>query len=177
MGNEPHVLEHRLSMPAAKKMLEVYAYYKGKDGSEEDDGTLLRFIEIVGKKESDARNLCILPGLSTVEATFDGTSYPAYCDHWVSNVVSRTGFLDTLEDTLGFSPKVDFNAGVVAAGEAQIESTVTGNTTATTFSREASAAALKETLAPHADVRIATCLEETRGWSDAVRRFVRGLCE
>ena len=33
----------------------------------------------------------------------------------------------TLEDTLGFTPKVDFNAGVVAAGEAQIESTVTGN--------------------------------------------------
>ena len=41
--------------------------------------------------------------------------------------MSRRGFLDTLEDTLGFSPKVDFNAGVVAAGEAQIESTVTGN--------------------------------------------------
>ena len=38
------------------------------------------------------------------------------------------GFLRTLEDTLGFTPKVDFNAGVVAAGEAQIESTVTGNT-------------------------------------------------
>ena len=51
----------------------------------------------------------------------------AYCDHWVSNVVSRRGFLDTLEETLGFTPKVDFNAGVVAAGEAQIESTVTGN--------------------------------------------------
>ena len=33
----------------------------------------------------------------------------------------------TLEETLGFTPKVDFNAGVVAAGEAQIESTVTGN--------------------------------------------------
>lgn len=32
-----------------------------------------------------------------------------------------------LEDTLGFTPKVDFNAGVVAAGEAKIESTVTGN--------------------------------------------------
>ena len=36
-------------------------------------------------------------------------------------------FLKTLNDTLGFSPKVNFNAGVVAAGEAQIESTVTGN--------------------------------------------------
>ena len=51
----------------------------------------------------------------------------AYCDHWVSNVRSRVGFLETLEETLGFTPKVDFNAGVVAAGEAQIESTVTGN--------------------------------------------------
>ena len=50
-----------------------------------------------------------------------------YFDHWVSNVVDRTGFLDTLHETLGFTPKVDFNAGVVAAGEAQIESTVTGN--------------------------------------------------
>lgn len=40
---------------------------------------------------------------------------------------SRTEFLSTLHDTLGFEPKVDFNAGVVAAGEAQIESTVTGN--------------------------------------------------
>merc|ERR1712217_507500 len=58
----------------------------------------------------------------------EATSLPAYCDHWVSNVVSRTGFLDTLNDTLGFTPKVDVNAGVVAAGEAQIESTVTGNT-------------------------------------------------
>jgi hypothetical protein len=66
--------------------------------------------------------------------------------------MSRNGFLETLEETLGFTPKVghhfdigcgvcsrcnlktqllllkvDFNAGVVAAGEAQIESTVTGN--------------------------------------------------
>jgi hypothetical protein len=42
-------------------------------------------------------------------------------------VASRTGFLKTLEETLGFTPKADFNAGVVAAGEAQIESTVTGS--------------------------------------------------
>jgi len=57
----------------------------------------------------------------------DNVAVPAYFDHWVSNVVDRTGFLDTLHETLGFTPKVDFNAGVVAAGEAQIESTVTGN--------------------------------------------------
>ena len=51
-----------------------------------------------------------------MEATFDGTVLPAYCDHWVSNVRSRVGFLKTMEETLGFTPKVDFNAGVVAAG-------------------------------------------------------------
>ena len=32
-----------------------------------------------------------------------------------------------LRDTLGFTPKVDFNAGIIAAGEAIIESIVTGN--------------------------------------------------
>ena len=63
-----------------------------------------------------------------MEASFDGTGLAAYCDHWVSNVRSRVGFLETLEETLGFTPKVDFNAGVVAAGEAQSESTVMGNT-------------------------------------------------
>ena len=35
--------------------------------------------------------------------------------------------MDTLSDVLSFVPIVDFNAGVVAAGEAQIESTVIGN--------------------------------------------------
>ena len=43
-------------------------------------------------------------------------------------MLDREGFLRTLEEALGFTPKVDFNAGVVAAGEARIESTVTGNT-------------------------------------------------
>jgi len=105
------------------RILEVFAYYQGETGSSDaDQGTLLRFVE-----EKDASNFWVLPGIQPVEATFDEVSLPAYCDHWVSNVVSRRGFLDTLEDTLGFTPKVDFNAGVVAAGEAQIESTVTGN--------------------------------------------------
>ena len=45
----------------------------------------------------------------------------------VSNVTDREGFLKTLEDTLGFAPKVDFNAGVISAGDAVIESTVVGN--------------------------------------------------
>jgi hypothetical protein len=102
------------------RVLEVYAYYRGKDKSSgADPGTLLRFVEEDG--------CWCLPGIERVDATYDSGSSAAFCDHWVSNVVSREGFLDTLNDTLGFSPKVDFNAGVVAAGEAQIESTVTGN--------------------------------------------------
>jgi len=108
------------------KVLEVYAYYQGDVRiSEADCGTVLRFVE---KGEAGGNSIpCILPGLEPVEAVFDPSSQAAYCDHWVSNVISRTGFIDTLENVLDFTPKVDFNAGVVAAGEAQIESTVTGN--------------------------------------------------
>jgi hypothetical protein len=88
------------------KILEVYAYYKGdKCTSDADHGTLLRFVEGM-----DASSDAVLPGVQKVEATFDGITLPAFCDHWVSNVVSREGFLDTLHDTLGFTPKVDFNA-------------------------------------------------------------------
>ena len=105
------------------KILEVFSYYKNEKGGEVDYGTKLRFVQ----REDVPLEAPILPGFKNVEAAFDDTCMPAYCDHWVSNVISRTGFLDTLEETLGFSPKVDFNAGVVAAGEAQIESTVTGN--------------------------------------------------
>jgi len=115
------------------KVFQAFAYYSRTQESRPDEdidvakspekGTLLRFVEV----DSEIRGFCILPGLVEVEAVFDAVSQPAYCDHWVSNVFSRTEFLRTLEDTLGFTPKVDFNAGVVAAGEAQIESTVTGN--------------------------------------------------
>mmetsp|Transcript_21505 Transcript_21505/g.45143 ORF Transcript_21505/g.45143 Transcript_21505/m.45143 type:complete len:707 (-) Transcript_21505:160-2280(-) len=108
-------------------VLEVFAYYEGeKQVSDPDEGTRLRFLEIVGDG-SNLHELCKLPGIAPVHAKFNSSCHSAYFDHWVSNVVSRTGFLDTLEDTLQFTPKVDFNAGVVAAGEAQIESTVTGN--------------------------------------------------
>jgi 4-hydroxyphenylpyruvate dioxygenase-like putative hemolysin len=106
------------------KVLEVYSYYKNEKGGEVDKGTRLRFVQRMGVESDEG---LILPGFVPVEATFDKSCMPAYCDHWVSNVISRTGFLETLEETLGFTPKVDFNAGVVAAGEAQIESTVTGN--------------------------------------------------
>jgi hypothetical protein len=118
------------------KVLEVYAFYAGEKNlsgpNEAEKGTMLRFIQMkedattIGKKDNTGP--CKLPGFTPVDAIFDGLSEPCYFDHWVSNVVSRTGFIDTLNDTLGFIPKVDFNAGVVAAGEAQIESTVAGNT-------------------------------------------------
>ena len=87
------------------RVLEVYAYYQGEiRSSEADIGTVLRFVQ----KDSvgDDTMPCLLPGLEPVEATFDPSAQAAYCDHWVSNVVSRTGFLDTLEETLGFTPKV-----------------------------------------------------------------------
>jgi len=118
------------------KILEVFAYYQGDiQTSDADRGTLIRFVE----EDGTGPPLCVLPGVQKVDAVFDGVSLPAYCDHWVSNVVSREGFLETLEQTLGFTPKVDFNAGVVAAGEAQIESTVTGNSPGSTISDFAAA--------------------------------------
>ena len=38
----------------------------------------------------------MLPGLVDVNAKFDGTTIPAYSDHWVSNVFDREGFLTIL---------------------------------------------------------------------------------
>eukprot|EP00581_Thalassiosira_minuscula_P018699 CAMPEP_0183712152 /NCGR_PEP_ID=MMETSP0737-20130205/7373_1 /TAXON_ID=385413 /ORGANISM="Thalassiosira miniscula, Strain CCMP1093" /LENGTH=775 /DNA_ID=CAMNT_0025940731 /DNA_START=4 /DNA_END=2331 /DNA_ORIENTATION=- len=113
-------------------VLEVFAYYDGEhhrsDGSAKaDTGTRLRFVEPSSMEKCGGGGRgCNLPGIVPLSAEFRSCQ-PAYFDHWVSNVVSRTGFLETLEDVLSFTPKVDFNAGVVAAGEAQIESTVTGN--------------------------------------------------
>ena len=104
-------------------MFEVFAYYK-PGSNEPDTGTILRFIE----RRDPPADCPLLPGLLGVSAHYSTLSVPAFSDHWVSNVFDRKQFLQTLEDTLGFTPKVDFNAGVVAAGEAIIESTVTGNT-------------------------------------------------
>lgn len=118
------------------RILEVYAYYQGQTGKDAPDvGTLLRFIE----PPAGAGVAFTLPGIEPVEASFDGTSLPVYFDHWVSNVLNRDRFLTTLEETMKFSTKVNFNAGVVAAGEAQIESTVTGNTSVNKFDAEAEA--------------------------------------
>lgn len=100
------------------RIMEVFAYYS-KDGNA-DEGTVIRFVDTQSS---------LLPGFNEEHAVFsDGLA--AYSDHWVSNVFNRQQFLSTLEDTLGFTPKVDFNAGVVSAGQAIIESTVTGNSPA-----------------------------------------------
>mmetsp|Transcript_6671 Transcript_6671/g.8906 ORF Transcript_6671/g.8906 Transcript_6671/m.8906 type:complete len:655 (-) Transcript_6671:258-2222(-) len=106
------------------RTLEVFAYYN-KAGDAPDRGTRLRFIE--SGKESTVN---ILPGLSLSPdqaPEFPKDASPFYSDHWVSNVFDRESFLKNLFDTLAFTPKVNFNAGVVGAGEAVIESTVTGN--------------------------------------------------
>ena len=126
-GAEGPVRVYGAGSPEQTRVLEVFAYYSTDDPSAADEGTVLRFVER-GAAAAPGDD-CVLPGLVATEAPvfLDAGVTSAYSDHWVSNVVDRTGFLDTLNDTLGFSPKVDFNAGVVAAGEAIIESTVTGN--------------------------------------------------
>ena len=121
----PNLLMQDVKEYSTAKILEVYAYYSGADDDPAaEKGTLLRFIQ----QKSTNKSSLILPGLAPVTSTFDRSCYPVYCDHWVSNVISRTKFLNVLNDTLGFTIKANFNAGVVAAGEAQIESTVSGNT-------------------------------------------------
>ncbi len=119
----PKLIDSYQNIGQNVKVLEVYAYYRDSNKEQPDEGTILRFI---GSSSDDA--FYEATGFEKVKSEFHQPTYAAYFDHWVSNVHSRTDFLDTLHDTLGFTPKVDFNAGVVAAGEAQIESTVTGNT-------------------------------------------------
>ena len=90
------------------RVLDVLAYYTGEKGvSEADTGTVIRFVERSSAAAADVSGHLPLPGLSPVAAEFDcGGVLPAYCDHWVSNVRSRVGFLQTLQETLGFTPKV-----------------------------------------------------------------------
>lgn len=111
-------------------VLEACAYYlPPKEGEElqADGGTILRYVEIQNSGDKKAPPL---PGFSECEVgeytRLVGKSV-AYSDHWVSNVVDREGFMQCMSEVLGFTSKVDFNAGVVAAGEAVIESTVIGN--------------------------------------------------
>ena len=83
------------------RVLDVWAYYAGAKG-EADVGTSIRFVE----RTSNEAVTIPLPGLTAQPATFPSDVLPAYCDHWVSNVRSREGFLRVLEETLGFTPKV-----------------------------------------------------------------------
>lgn len=93
------------------KVVELYTFYKG-DNNDADLGTRMRFSERVG---ANALKLS-LPGFQYLKAEFPVDMHPTYYDHWVSNVYNRKQYLDTLKDLVGFTPKVDFNAGVVAAG-------------------------------------------------------------
>lgn len=96
------------------KVVELYTFYKGSsDAHDEPDlGTRMRFSERVG---ANALKMS-LPGFQYMTADFPIGVHQTYFDHWVSNVFNRKQYLDTLKDLVGFIPKVDFNAGVVAAG-------------------------------------------------------------
>jgi hypothetical protein len=96
------------------KVLECYAYYLPATASDSgskvaDRGTTLRFVE--RPATSGNTTALPLPGLVGVEATYDKSGTAAYADHWVSNVIDREGFLTTLEDCLGFTPKVRAEGG------------------------------------------------------------------
>ena len=99
---------------------DAFYFYGAEDAAAADDGTVLRFH---GRGRDGP-----VPGLGGIAATYPDGAVPAYSDHWVSNVSDRKLTLKTLKDTLGLVPKVEFDAGVVAAGEAVIESTVAGAT-------------------------------------------------
>ena len=63
-------------------MFEVFAYYQGEENVlTADEGTRLRFVEPI--KPSVGK--CVLPGMCSVDATFQDSCQPAYFDHWVSN--------------------------------------------------------------------------------------------
>ena len=86
------------------KVFEAYAYYKNDIGGVIDKGTRIRYVE--KSNEKDTMTGADLPGFQSVDAHFNDGCMAAYCDHWVSNVVSRTGFIETLTDLLDFTPKV-----------------------------------------------------------------------
>ena len=94
---------HAYESGGAVRVLDVFAYYAGAKGkSAADVGTCIRFVERASTDPADMP----LPGLQGLLAAFPPDVLPAYCDHWVSNVRSRVGFLETLQETLGFTPKV-----------------------------------------------------------------------
>ena len=97
--------EYKESDGSTTKVLQVFAYYEHSEDTARsaDRGTLLRFSE---SDDVNSSRCCPLPGLTPIEAVFDTCSQPAYCDHWVSNVYSRTDFWETLQAVLDFDAKV-----------------------------------------------------------------------
>lgn len=111
-----HSYEEHIQQDGSKtRILQVFAYYQNSHdtGKCADRGTMLRFIESDPSRSGTASCACPLPGLDVVDSTFDNVSKPAYCDHWVSNVYSRTDFSKTLEDILGFGAKVSRKFGTL----------------------------------------------------------------
>ena len=81
-------------------------YYYGERG-QADRGTTLRFA-------SGPSGECVVQGLTkTARTTWPAGGLPCHSDHWVSNVFDRKLTLKTLEETLGLSAQVEFDAGVV----------------------------------------------------------------
>eukprot|EP00924_Labyrinthula_sp_SR-Ha-C_P001664 maker-scaffold_18-snap-gene-5.4-mRNA-1 protein AED:0.03 eAED:0.03 QI:100/0.66/0.5/1/1/1/4/21/669 len=115
----PNLIKDGIFEEGNTLIFQVYAYY-AVNNKDPDTGTVLRFVERDGNH--------FLSGFVPVDHSFDVSCAQLCFDHWVSNVHNRELFLKVLSDVLSFNSKVDFNAGVVAAGKAKIESTVTGNT-------------------------------------------------
>ena len=92
------------------QVFEAFAYYKGDGSKKADPSTRIRFLQ----RGPEAKGT-ILPGFTPVECEYPADGSPAYSDHWVSNVVNRQEFLDTLADTLNFSSKVRENMFIMAS--------------------------------------------------------------
>lgn len=90
-------------------VFEAYAYYD-RNGEPDKTSTVLRFVE-----------------RPKIVSCYENECAPrAVFDHWVSNVYDRERIIATMADALGLTPRVEFDAGVIAAGAAAIESTVVG---------------------------------------------------
>ena len=107
------------------KYIETYAFYKSDKSV--DCGISFRFCERSNETKSE---FSILPGMIKISAQFPSNAQELYFDHWVCNmsdIKNKKKCLDILSDILEFTPKVNFNAGVISAGEAVMESIIVGN--------------------------------------------------
>ena len=71
--------------------LQSFQSQEKKNSQKEDDSSMNKEVVagttevVLSSSSSSYSNNCILPGLETIQANFELTSMPAYCDHWVSN--------------------------------------------------------------------------------------------